>query len=629
MMPVILNMAEPMVKVRVITTKDYSEEALKTLHRLGVLHVEESKELQPIDRAALEQQRREIGELATCIESVLAYIPKIEGVSLGEDITAIYIRPFDELETDVRSLCDRLNRLHQRTVAPSEEVKRLAELKGYLGSLAQQTDLGLRDLDFHGGYLFSRVFVLPSVTYESSYDKLSDYVFVATAAPVGNETLLYVIAKAEGQKVIESVITDGGGRILGGRILQLPDEDLTLGEFLEVAEERIQSLEEELAGLYGELQTEARENLERIILLREVLSAEYERLSVLEKASEAKYVTLTEGWIPESNIEYTISEVKDSIDYVFIDTRGPEQSEEPPTKLRNPRGFRPFEVIVNLFGAPRYREWDPTPIIAYSFAIFFGLMVGDVVYALGIILAARFLLPKFVDDPQSDGLRLFQRLLYISSGVALVLGLLTGTYLGDVYTFFGIESLALVAGIKQALQDPVSFIILALVIGIVHVNVAHVIALIKAAKERQKAVVANKIGILTVQIFGIPYLLHALLNVDLPILTAQMYTISGFVMAASVVVIIASTIIHSGGIGAVLWLFDLTGILGDIMSYARLAGVGLATFYLASSFNMLAGVFSDIIPGTFGLIIGVIIAIVVFVFGHSINLVLSGLTGFI
>jgi V/A-type H+-transporting ATPase subunit I len=100
-------------------------------------------------------------------------------------------------------------------------------------------------------------------------------------------------------------------------------------------------------------------------------------------------------------------------------------------------------------------------------------------------------------------------------------------------------------------------------------------------------------------------------------------------MAASVVVIVASSIIQSRGVGAIIWLFDLTGILGDIMSYARLAGVGLATFYLASSFNMLAGVFSDMIPGIFGLIIGVIIAIVVFVFGHSINLVLSGLTGFI
>jgi V/A-type H+-transporting ATPase subunit I len=624
MIPVILNTAEPMVKVRVITTKDYSEKALKTLHRLGVLHVEESEELQPLDKAAIEQQRREVNELATCIDSVLAYIPETEEMSLGQDITAIYVRPFAELDTDVRSLCTRLDRLHQRTVAPSEEVKQLTELSCYLASLAQQTDLRLRDLDFYGDYLFSRVIVLPSGTYETSYDKLKDYLFVATAAPLENETVLHVIAKAADQKAIESVVTDAGGRIL-----QLPDEDLALGEFLEVASDKIQNLEKELGRLYGELQTEARENLERVVLLRAVLSSENERLSVLEKASEAKYVTLTEGWIPESNIEFTISEVKESIDYAFIDTRRPEQSEEPPTKLRNLRGLKPFEVVVNLFGSPRYREWDPTPIIAYSFAIFFGLMVGDVIYAVGLILAARFLLPKFVEDRQSDGFRSFQRLLYISSGVALVLGLLTGTYLGDIYELFGIESLAIVGGLKQALQDPVTFIILALVIGIVHVNIAHMMALIKAAKEGRKALVANKIGVLAVQIFGIPYLLHALLRVDLPILTAQMYTIFGFIMAASVVVIIASTIIQSRGVGAILWLFDITGILGDIMSYARLAGVGLATFYLASSFNMLADVFSTIIPGTFGLIIGVIIAIVVLILGHGINLVLSGLTGFV
>jgi len=624
MMPIVLNMAEPMVKVRVITMKDHSEKALKTLHRLGILHVEESEELEPIDRAVIEQQRREVGELATCIDNLLAYIPETERVSLGEDVEVIYARPFNELDTEVRSLCDRLNSLYQRTVGPSEELKRLRELKGYLESLAQQTDLRLKDLDFSGDYLCARVFVLPSKSFETSYDRLKDYLFISTLAPGKDETVLHVIAKAQDQQVIESVVADAGGKIL-----QLPDEDLTLGEFLEVAEDRVHSLEEELAKLNGELQSKVEENLERIVLLKAVLTAENERLSVLEKACEAKYVTLTEGWIPESNIESAISEIKDSIDYAFIDTKEPEPQEEPPTKLKNWQGFKPFQVIVNLFGIPRYGEWDPTPIIAYSFAIFFGLMVGDVVYAIGLILAARFVLRIFVDDPQTEGFKLFQRVLYTSGSVALAFGLLTGTYLGDAYDYLGFTSLAIVGSVNEVLTDPVSFIVLAIVLGLIHVNIAHVLGFIRGMKEKQKGVMVNKIGLFSLQLFGIPFLIHMLFDYDILPVGAQVYSIFGFVMMASVALIIASALMQRGALGAIFWLFDLAGLLGDVMSYTRLAGVGLATFYLATSFNMLADVFYDIIPGVAGMVIGVILAVVVLIFGHAINLVLSGLTAFI
>ena len=80
-------------------------------------------------------------------------------------------------------------------------------------------------------------------------------------------------------------------------------------------------------------------------------------------------------------------------------------------------------------------------------------------------------------------------------------------------------------------------------------------------------------------------------------------------------------------------MFDLTGLLGDVMSYARLAGVGLATFYLATSFNLMARVVSDMVPagpaGLLNLIVGGLILIVILLVGHVINLVLSGITCFV
>jgi len=101
-------------------------------------------------------------------------------------------------------------------------------------------------------------------------------------------------------------------------------------------------------------------------------------------------------------------------------------------------------------------------------------------------------------------------------------------------------------------------------------------------------------------------------------------------MYAGIVMILVSSIMINKGLGAILWLFDITGLLGDVMSYARLAGVGLATFYLAFTFNLMADLFNDMLGGTgvIGAIFGFILAVVVIVFGHTINLVLTAITGF-
>ena len=626
MIPLIVNTPDPMAKVRVVTTKDYSTKTLKALHTTGVLHVEESEELKPVDKEAIERERREIGGLLTSINDILSYMPKGERVSLREDVEVIYTRPFDEVDSEVRSLCTKLNNMHQRATKLNEEVKELTELSKYLGSLEQQADIRLGDLNFSGSYLFSRVFVFPNDVFETLYPKLGDYLLEALVTTIENETVLYTIAKVEDQETIESVARDGGGKIL-----QIPEKDLTLREFLEVATGGINSFEEELTKLHAEIESKTRENLEELVLFREALSAETERLAVLAKACEARYVTLIEGWIPENNIEATISELKESIDYVFVDTRKPEQAEEPPTKMRNLTPLRPFEVIVNLFSTPKYKEWDPTPIIAYSFALFFGLMLGDVVYAALIILFANRGLRLFVDEPESEGVKLFQRILYISGGLALVIGVLTGTYLGNFYTFFGVESLALSRGLQEMYLDPMLFIAVSLIIGLVHVNIAHLIALVKGIKERQKAAVLNKSGLFILQVGAIPWILHVILRVDIPLLTEQIYSILLYVAILGIVFIVASSFIERGTfLGSIFWLFDVTGILGDVMSYARLAGVGLATYYLAYCFNLMATLLSGMIPaGPVQVVAGTLIFIIVLLVGHVLNLALSGITCFV
>jgi len=620
-----VNTPDDMTRVRVLTTKDRSTQTLKTLHTAGVLHVEKSDELKPVAREAIERDKKEVNELLTALDSALAYIPQEEHVALAEDVEVIYVRPLAEIDSEVRSLCTRLSNIHQRVTALEDGVTELKELTTRLGSLDQQAEIKLTDLDFSGRYLFSRVFVLPNQAYQAVYDQIKEYLLDSIVAPLEDETTLYMIARSEDRSAIESAVKNAGGRVL-----EIPEEDVTVRDFLQAAGGKIHSLQEEITKLNAEIEEKTRENSQQLILFREALSAEAERLAVLEKASEANYITMIEGWIPKGNIEETVSQLKEKVEFVHVDMRDPEEDEEPPTRLRNSAGVKPFEVIVNLFGTPKYREWDPTPITAYSFAVFFGLMLCDVAYAIGIILAARFLIRKFVDDPYTEGYRLFQRVLYISGGVALVLGLLTGSYLGDIYhLLFGVETAAFfVAPVRDILTDPISFIILSIVLGLIHVNMAHLMGLIVGAKKRDRGTVINKVALFALQICGIPIILLWLFNITLPV-PPILYDIFLYGVGASVVAIIVSSLMQRGGLGAIFWIFDLTGLLGDVMSYARLAGVGLATFYLASSFNMLAQLFSGMLPGVIGVIVGVIIAIAVLILGHLINLALSGIGCFV
>ena len=626
MIPLIVNTPDPMLRVRVVSTRDSTDTVLKTLHKVGTLHIEESTELKPIDRKAIDQERGEISELLAGIEEVLACIPAGESVSPGQDVEVIYTRPFTEVDSEIRMLCTRLVKMHRQYSKLEGESERLASLKKRLSSLEQPLDARLGDLNFCGSYLFSGVFAIPVELYETLHARVKDYPFEDIAATVGNETVFYLIARTRDKEFIEATV-----REMRGEVLEIPDEDLSLGEFFQSVEDKISGLMEESSKLYGEIVAATRENLEKLVLFREALSAESEKLSALEKACAAKYVTLIEGWFPEASGEAAISEVRQNTEYVFIDTRKPEPSEEPPTRQRNARGLKPFQVIVNLFAIPKYREWDPTPVIAFSFALFFGLMLGDVVYALIVMLFAYKGLRFFVDDPDSEGVRLFQRILYISSGVALVIGLLTGSYMGNIYAFFGIESLALSEGVEQLLGNPLSFIVLSLFIGLIHVNTAHVLALIAGIRKKEKGIIPGKAGIFILQLAGIPWTMHSLLGVDIPLLTAPVYSALLYAVGLGVILIVASSIMQKGiFLGSIFWLFDITGILGDVMSYCRLAGVGLATYYLAFCFNMMATLISGMMPeGIVRLIAGSLIFIVILLIGHALNLVLAGICCFV
>jgi len=352
---------------------------------------------------------------------------------------------------------------------------------------------------------------------------------------------------------------------------------------------------------------------------------------VLEKAAEAKYVTLVEGWVPQAGVQATTGDLKEEVAYVYIETQEVKRAEERPTNMRNPKVLRPFEIIVNLFATPKYREWDPTPIIAYSFAFFYGVMLGDAVYGLLLMVLTKYALPKLVEDSHTEGFRLFQILLYISAGIAVILGVLTGTYLGDFLPrFLGAPNLAIAPAVQAAYLDTMTFIVISLGIGLIHVNIGHMLMLIRGIKEKQMHLILGRVGLFILQLAGIPWMMH-FIGSDLFPLADGTYTILLYVVGFSIVLIIVASLMEKGPfLGSIFWIFDITGILGDVMSYARLAGVGLATYFLAYCFNLMSQLVAGMLPaGILRIVLGTVVMIVILLFGHILNLVLSSITCFV
>ena len=625
-MGVIVNSPEPMIRMRVVTSKDRTGQTLKVLQRAGVLHVEESSELKPVDREAIERERRQVSELLTNIEDVLKYVPSEQVVRLKQDVDVYYTKPLSEIATDTRALCIKLVAMHQRAEKLTQEKEAMEELTTVATALAPRADLTLADLDFTGAHLFSRLFVMPRELYQAVESHLAPLAISRESFDSGDNTYVFVVGKTAHLTAVEGWVVDNAGRMLTA-----PHESTSLKQFVSAGNQLPARIDNEVAVIRRDIEKQTLDNLEMLVLLREALFAENERLAALEKACEAKYVTLIEGWVPETSVQVATGDLREEVQYVYIETRKPTLAEQPPTKLRNANILKPFEIVVNLFGTPKYREWDPTPIIAYSFAFFYGVMLGDAAYGILLLFLTKYALPKLVEDPHSEGFTVFQRLLYMSAGSAIVIGALTGTYLGDFFgKFFGVPNMALSQAIQAIYMDTMTFIIVALGVGLIHVNIGHTLMFIRGIREKQKHLVIGRLGLFILQLAGIPWMLNFIGSEIYPFADST-YTIFLYVVLFSVVLIVIASLLEKGPfLGSIFWIFDITGILGDVMSYARLAGVGLATYFLAYCFNLMSVLIADMLPaGLIRMVVGTIVIVLILLFGHTLNLVLSSITCFV
>ncbi len=93
------------------------------------------------------------------------------------------------------------------------------------------------------------------------------------------------------------------------------------------------------------------------------------------------------GWMTEDNTWAFLREIEEDPNvYCLSEDSHEDLTAKPPTKLKNIKLFRPFEMFIRMYGLPAYNEIDPTSFVAITYSLLFGIMFGDVGQGLCLVI---------------------------------------------------------------------------------------------------------------------------------------------------------------------------------------------------------------------------------------------------
>jgi V/A-type H+-transporting ATPase subunit I len=371
----------------------------------------------------------------------------------------------------------------------------------------------------------------------------------------------------------------------------------------------------EMFALIEESKLRAQDDIRKIDeQLLALASVWYQELAVLKKRLEdingelgayrnfglSEYIFVIMGWIPKKFIQRTRQAVREvfgeRVAVIELDPTGKEM-EKAPVFYDNPWWAKPFEFIMQLVSPPRYCEVDPSPILAIFFPIFFGMMVGDIGYGLIILLFALVIKNKF---RKIDFIASLSGILMISSIPTIIFGFLYGEFFGDLGESLGWLHPVTFLGITwNRTEAVIPMLLFAITVGVIHVLLGLVIGIRNAVVTKSRKHLCEKCGMLFIIVAIITLLL--LLGGLIP---------AGGVYPAVILIVIALPLILYGA--GVFGAIEVMSTVGNILSYARLMAIGMASVILAMVANQLGGALGFVI-------IGVIVAILL----HALNIVLA------
>ena len=176
--------------------------------------------------------------------------------------------------------------------------------------------------------------------------------------------------------------------------IKLPDAYYgTPEESYQSIKSKMTDINKELDGIYLEIKTRLQDISEQLMLAHQTVTVLSQNFDVRKLAActrekekgDVFYILC--GWISlKDSIKLLAEAEKDPLVYCVCDDSQAEADIKPPTKLKNPKLFKPFEMFIKMYGLPAYNEIDPTLFVAITYSFIFGIMFGDVGQGICLII---------------------------------------------------------------------------------------------------------------------------------------------------------------------------------------------------------------------------------------------------
>jgi V/A-type H+-transporting ATPase subunit I len=538
-------------------------------------------------------------DLADLIARTDAVLALVDQATTGAVLTKEALRAtLDHLEPQVAKLLAAEEALRGEAEALPRSIEALDALQPLVPELGRLDDQQLANLGLASMALVlddPDLRIVPELTRQLAELLGRGHLIVTSAAtPDGPVGCLLVLRRSDLPEVdallgTERIVEVGVPAAYAGKSLRAT---------VEAMRERLSTLPRERARLQAELTavlTPVAGSLDATVA---TLRDRAERAVAATQADLSPRTFVLRLWVPTeqtAKVEQALIErlgLAVAVERLATDV----QAEDPPVLLRNRPGWQPFQQLVGLLSWPSRGDLDPTGLTALALPLFFGVMVGDVVYGALLLAAGWWIRSHW---PAKPVIRETGRVMMLGGAWTVLFGLLYGEALGSLGHSIGMPALWFYRGGPTALQPLLLF---SLAIGVVHVVLGLLLGVWTAARGHQHRHLASKVGTLLVLagLFGVAGVTAA--GVPGAVLTPAI---------AALVVGVVVACVSQGALGLLLGPLGLLGALGNVLSYLRLAAVGLASTYLAEVANQL---------GARGpLLLGLLVATLF----HALNLALA------
>jgi len=596
-----------MTKVQIVGRKRHVEPVLDRLYRMGLLELVSALEEPALELAPFpgENERAERGQQQHLVLSQLDGLLTLAGDSAAS-MTAVAAASSDDLSRELTTLIPLIEPLTARIEDLQTE---LAVLPRYIEPLRRLLPLvpELAELDESEiqALQLNAVALVLNTTEETVVDVLRDALhselgdrFVLVAVRVDPDAIGCVIVTPAGAaEGVQAVL--GRERV---RPVPLPSryENLSFRGAVTAMESRLREIPAELDRAQIDLQALLTPRLAAWRAARRRLLGEIEQLEAVTQAGATDRAFVIIGWTPSERVPELRLELERAAGReLALDALSTPPEAAPPVLMRNRKLARPFEFLVRFLDLPRAGTLDPTVLMALFLPLMVGVMVGDVVYGALLLAIALFVRRRFARD--SATARDLSRVFVAGALWAIVFGVLFGEALGDVGHKLGLPALWFYRGGAHAVQPLLLF---SLALGAAHVVLGQLLGLWQSAGAHRRVEFVNRFGSL-LALGGVVTLAGLAANRLPGGMLASLF--AGGVVTVGLVLVIAGR----GALGFIMGPLELVGTLGNVLSYLRLAAVGLASTYLA----MIANELSVIGPIWLGVFAGL--------FFHSLNLALA------